>query len=72
MPPAPLPSNELERIAALRSYDVLAGKRDESLDAICRVVASIFRTPVALVSISDTNRQVVKGRINFEPDELAR
>ena len=72
MPEAPLPPNEDERIAALRSYDLLAGTRDESLDAICRVVASIFDTEIALVSISDTHRQVIKGSVGFAADELAR
>jgi diguanylate cyclase (GGDEF)-like protein len=72
LPEAPLSPNEDKRLAALRSYDLLAGTRDESLDAICRVVASIFDTQIALVSISDTNRQVIKGSVGFGADELAR
>lgn len=72
MPGAPIPSNEAERLLALRSYDVLAGKREESLDAICRVVSTIFGSSIALVSISDWNRQVVRGKVGAGPDELAR
>ncbi len=72
MPGAPIPSNEAERLLALRSYDVLAGKREESLDAICRVVSAIFGSSIALVSISDSNRQVVRGKVGSGPDELAR
>jgi diguanylate cyclase (GGDEF)-like protein len=72
LPEAPLSPNEDDRLAALRGYDLLAGARDESLDALCRVVASIFNTQIALVSISDTNRQVIKGSVGFGADELAR
>jgi diguanylate cyclase (GGDEF)-like protein len=69
---APLPANEEERLAALRSYDLLAGSHEEALDAICRVVSSVFCSKIALVSLSDTNRQVFKGRVGLEADELAR
>lgn len=69
---APLPPNEAERLAALRSYDLLDGGHEAGLDAICRVVSSVFRSPIALVSLSDTNRQVFKGRVGSDASELAR
>lgn len=72
MPAAPLPSNEADRLAALRSYHVLEGTHEENLDDVCRVVSSVFHSPIALVSLSDTNRQFFKGNVGFDADELAR
>jgi diguanylate cyclase (GGDEF)-like protein len=39
---------------------------------VCRVVSSVFHSPIALVSLSDTNRQFFKGKVGFDADELAR
>jgi diguanylate cyclase (GGDEF)-like protein len=66
----PSPLNESDRLAALQHYDLLAARRDDALDAICRVAASIFDCPIAAVSINDTNRQVIKGGVGFAADEL--
>lgn len=72
MPCAPVPSNEAERLAALRSYRILNAEHDESLDAVCRIVCAVFDSPIALVSLSDANRQVFRGRVGLDADELAR
>jgi len=72
LPAAPLPSNEAERLAVLRSYDLLEGTQEECLDAVCRIVSTVFHCPIALVSISDRNRQFFKGKVGFDADELAR
>jgi diguanylate cyclase (GGDEF)-like protein len=72
MPAAPLPVNEDERLRVLRGYDLLGGIHDAGLDAICRVTAAIFGTPIALVSISDAHRQFLAAGVGLDAEELAR
>jgi diguanylate cyclase len=57
MPLARIPSNEVERIAALRSYAVLDKNSDEVMDGLTRLAARIAQCPIALVSLVDTDRQ---------------
>jgi GGDEF domain-containing protein len=61
-----------ERLAVLRSFEILDMQQTESLDTICRIAAAIMDTPIALLSISDADKQVFKGRCGFEGKELAR
>jgi diguanylate cyclase (GGDEF)-like protein len=72
MPPAPLPENEAQRLAILRSYDLLDHSQMECLNSVCSMVGKAFDTPIALVSISDEDRQVFKGRLGLDINELAR
>jgi diguanylate cyclase (GGDEF)-like protein len=72
MPPAPLPVNEAQRLAILRNYDLLDHSQMECLNALCSMVGKAFQTPIALVSISDESRQVFKGRLGLDINELAR
>ena len=57
MPAAPLPANERERLAALRTYGGLDSAQDEAFDALVRVASSLCETPIALVTILDESRQ---------------
>ena len=57
MPAAPLPANERERLAALRTYGGLDSAQDEAFDALVRVASSLCETPIALVTLLDESRQ---------------
>lgn len=72
MPAAPRADNEEDRLQVLRSYRILEMQQTESLDTVCRIAANILETPIALLSISDADKQVFKGRCGFEGKELAR
>jgi len=54
---APLHPREAERLASLRSYQVLDTGPDLALDALATAAARALGTPVALVSLSDATRQ---------------
>lgn len=69
---APIPGDERERLAALRSYEVLDTDPEEAFDDLARVAARICGTPIALVSLVDEHRQWFKARVGLEARETPR
>ena len=72
MPPAPIPSNELARLAALRRYQVLDSDPEESFDRLARTARTVFDVPCGMVSFVDTDRQWYKARIGVETSQTSR
>jgi diguanylate cyclase (GGDEF)-like protein len=72
MPPAPLPDHEAERLAALRSYDVLDTACEAVFDEIARLAARLTGCPIALVSLVDADRQWFKARYGLDATETPR
>lgn len=68
----PLPSNEAQRLAVLREYDLLDTPPEAALDELAELAACICEAPVALISLIDEERQWFKSRVRFEPAETAR
>jgi diguanylate cyclase (GGDEF)-like protein len=66
MPAAPPPGNELERLAALESYEVLDSACEASFDNIVRLAARLTGSPIALVSLVDADRQWFKARFGLD------
>ena len=66
MPPAPLPSHEIERLRSLKAYHVLDTSPDPRLDALTRLTAKLFDVPIALVSLVDENRKWYKSAVGLE------
>ncbi len=67
-----LPQNETERLAALKSYDILGSAPEAAFDDLARLAANICAAPTALISLTDENRQWFKSRGNLEICEAAR
>ena len=61
MQAAPLPSNESERIAALRALDVLDTPAECAFDAFVNAAAAVCDAPISLISLIDTDRQWFKA-----------
>jgi len=57
----PLPENEMQRLAALRSLAILDTAPEERFDRLTRIAAATFDVPMALVSLIDANRQWFKS-----------
>jgi signal transduction histidine kinase len=72
MPPAPIPTNESDRLAELGSYDILDTVAEEAYDAITYLAAEICDVPIALISIVDENRQWFKSRVGLDATETHR
>jgi len=72
MPAAPAPDNELERLNALKRYDILDTESEEIFDQITGVAADYFGAPVSLITLIDENRQWFKSHHGTEIRETPR
>jgi diguanylate cyclase (GGDEF)-like protein len=70
--PATLPTSEAERLAALRSYDVLDTAFETNFDNIVQLAAQMTGCPIALVSLIDAKRQWFKARFGLDVAETPR
>jgi GAF domain-containing protein len=66
------PSNEAERLEALRRYRILDTPPEPAFDDITFLAAKICETPVALISLVDANRQWFKSRVGLTVTETSR
>lgn len=69
---APLPSNEVARLHALLQYEILDTPPEEAFDALTDLSAHIFRTPTALISLIDIDRQWFKSKVGMDVEETSR
>lgn len=72
MKSALLPENELERLENLRYLEILDTINEEIFDNIVQIASAICETPIALISLIDTDRQWFKARIGLDPAETPR
>jgi len=61
MQPAPLPSNEDERLAALHALAVMDTPPESEFDALVKAAAAVCDMPISLISLIDTDRQWFKA-----------
>ncbi|MFC7521515.1 GGDEF domain-containing protein [Xanthomonas populi] len=66
------PANEDDRLAALHDYQMLDTAPEPSYDEFTSIAAAVCRTPMALISLIDTQRQWFKSRIGMQPSETPR
>ena len=75
MKEADLPENEDERLRKLYELGILDTLEEQAYDDLTRLAAEICETPIALVSLVDTNRQWFKSHhglgVRETPRELA-
>lgn len=66
------PSDEIERLRALRSYGVLDGAPIPQLDHLTALAAQICGAPISLVSLVDERRQWFLSRYGLDTTETPR
>lgn len=66
------PSQERERIRALRSYDILDTAPEIAFDNVTAMCAELLEVPIALVSLVDTDRQWFKSRVGLDIAQTER
>lgn len=68
----PVPPHELSRQVAVTRYHLLDTSAEVGFDELARLAAFIAGTPIALISLIDSDRQWFKARHGFSQPELAR
>ncbi|MGA2788640.1 MAG: GAF domain-containing protein [Verrucomicrobiota bacterium] len=69
---APLPTNEAERLAALKDYHILDTGAEQSYDDIAVLAAHICKVPIAMISLVDEARQWFKSKVGLEEQQTSR
>ncbi len=68
----PLPSNEPDRLAALRRLELLDTPPEPAFDRLTRLAANLLDAPIALMSLIDEQRQWFKSRVGLTLTEIPR
>ena len=66
---APIPANESERLAAVKSYHLLDTAPEIAYDEITELAAQICQCPVAVIGLVDETRDWKKSAYGFPPDQ---
>jgi class 3 adenylate cyclase len=65
---APVPANETERLAAVKSYQLIDTAPEIAYDEITELAAQICQCPVAVIGLIDESRDWKKSAYGFPPD----
>lgn len=70
--PCPVPENEIQRLDALVSYDILDTPPEQDFDALTRISAHAFSTPAAVIGLMDAHRLWFKSQLGLGVPQLDR
>ncbi|MUU77299.1 GAF domain-containing sensor histidine kinase [Winogradskyella endarachnes] len=66
------PDNEIQRLKAVKSYNILDSLPEEDYDNITELIATICDVPIALIAILDTERNYFKSHYGIPFNESPR
>lgn len=67
-----IPSDEVYRLEALKSYAILDTVKEKDYDDIAKLAAQIAGTPISLISFIDEERQWIKSNYGLAINEIPR
>src|SRR3954464_14453236 len=70
--PVPIPKDEPKRMATLHKYHILDTPPEEDFDNLTTLAAHICGTPIAMVTLIDSDRQWFKSKVGVNVSETAR
>lgn len=70
--PGIIPENELQRIAAVKRYDILDTPPDGAFDRITTIAARRFDVPISIISIVDHDRIWFKSQHGLDVKQIGR
>jgi diguanylate cyclase (GGDEF)-like protein len=68
----PLPINEADRLHALQQLQILDSPPEADFDAIVRLACTLSNSPMATISLVDSERQWFKSRLGLAATETSR
>lgn len=72
MVPLEKPANEFERLKALERYQILDTPADGTFDRITALASSIFKVPIAIISLVDSDRIWFKSHYGLSVNQIGR
>src|SRR5713101_10052841 len=64
--------NDAARLAALQKYAILDTEPEQAFDDLTLLASYVCKTPIALISLVDEDRQWFKSRIGLSVSQTAR
>jgi GAF domain-containing protein len=68
----PIPENDAKRVEALRRFDILDTQPEPIFDDVVHIASAICNTPIAVMSLVDSERQWFKARVGLDSSETPR
>jgi GAF domain-containing protein len=65
-------NNDAARVAALQKYDILDSEPEKAFDDLALLASYICKTPIALISLVDEDRQWFKSKVGLDVSETPR
>jgi GAF domain-containing protein len=72
MKPAPIPTDESERLSALKALNILDTPREPRFDQITELVADVFDVPMVFLTLVDGERQWFKSTYGIDVQATPR